>query len=156
MNVGHSDSSRGRSRSRSFAEGTSPTADETIQTKNPVNTRYPGDLTITTSFNYDDKKTDNSYSDSVLDHNDRDSHKKNIPTILDTDLTMVEISDMRIAEELMCNRHLRPPLPIGIPKGKFFLLYYYNYHYDYYYDYKQLIILIYNRFTTSFRSLLVY
>ncbi len=43
--------------------------------------------------------------------------KKKIPILEDDDLTLVEISDMRIAEELMCHRHLRPPLPIGIPNG---------------------------------------
>lgn len=30
---------------------------------------------------------------------------------------MVEVSDMSLALELMSNRKLRPPLPLGIPPG---------------------------------------
>ena len=39
-------------------------------------------------------------------------------TVSDDDLTMVEVGDMRIAEELFCKRHLRPPLPVGIPDSE--------------------------------------
>lgn len=43
--------------------------------------------------------------------------ERQYPPVRDDDLTMVEISDMRIATELMCNRQLRPPMPVGIPLG---------------------------------------
>jgi hypothetical protein len=43
---------------------------------------------------------------------------KQFALISDDDLTMIEVGDMRIAEELFCKRHLRPPLPVGVPTCK--------------------------------------
>jgi hypothetical protein len=41
-----------------------------------------------------------------------------VPKISDDDMTMIEISDMGLAIELMCVRKLRPPMPVGIPSCK--------------------------------------
>ena len=111
MNITHSES----------ALSSTPNDDvSTPQPKRSTNPKHITDLTITPTFNLDEKKIESSLSDPLSsDH--VDANKRNLPIILDDDLTMVEVSDMRIAEELMCNRHLRPPLPIGIPKGKLFL-----------------------------------
>jgi hypothetical protein len=67
----------------------------------------------------EERKTDQTRaSDGNMVHNNL-THvsEKEYPVVLDDDLTMVEISDMRIAEELMCRRYIRPPMPVKLPPG---------------------------------------
>lgn len=80
---------------------------------------------VTSTFNIDEQKVEPANSIVVRSSEGCTVHdkianakEKQYPIVLDDDLTMVEISDMRIAEELMCNRHLRPPMPVGIPASE--------------------------------------
>lgn len=124
MSLGGVDS-RARSRSRSLVE-ISPIPSDLEGNKKSTNMKSTDDITtLTSTFNFDESKTrettiekEKERETTTLPHSIIGKEKKkNIPIIEDDDLTLVEISDMRIAEELMCNRHLRPPLPIGIPNS---------------------------------------
>jgi hypothetical protein len=74
---------------------------------------------VSTATSGEEQKTDPPRaSDGNIVHNNlSNATEREYPTVSDDDLTMVEISDMRIAEELMCLRHLRPPLPVKLPPG---------------------------------------
>lgn len=66
------------------------------------------------------RESSKSGTAAVYDHRSMPTslRRQNFPMVSDDDLTVVEVSDMRIAEELFCKRHLRPPLPVGIPDSK--------------------------------------
>jgi len=70
-----------------------------------------------------DSSQSNSAPTAVFERN-RISERRggDFPLVSDDDLTMIEISDMRIAEELMCKRNIRPPMPVGIPSELYSLI----------------------------------
>ncbi len=120
---------RSRSRSRSLVEAR---LSDDLSNKKLFNIKSSDDLAMSSTFFMDEIKTRDTISErekerettatattipTTLGPDKWQEKKKSIPIIEDEDLTLVEISDMRIAEELMCNRHIRPPLPIGIPNG---------------------------------------
>lgn len=85
-------------------------SDSTGQSAGKFSQREPVFRTSGTSAVYDRK----TMSPSALSGNG-----KQFPPISDDDFTMIEVGDMRIAEELFCKRNLRPPLPVGIPTCKY-------------------------------------
>lgn len=125
LNTLHTSDSSYSIRSKSLVDSDSPQS----STKDDLAKRpFSSNLTVTSTFNLDEQKADPTSvrsSEGNTVHDIIGNHKEKYPKVLDDDLTMVEISDMRIAEELMCNRHLRPPMPIGIPSSKKYTIFLY-------------------------------